>query len=1805
MLAPSTRTASSSAVGKSLLRVEPLECRRMLTVLGLDVELYSDSALSEPIAGDGDPILETFVVQPGQDIFARITAEDFIPSPLDPGIAGLNLDVFWNRDELGNDAGDFMRVSDPPSNFGDPLPLGSPALTAALPESRRGVLDVPQSRVDFLGGNIALGGTPIGIGAAETFSRIGFELSGFGVASTVLTVGLNYSDFADGTSMDSEDLVPHSIRILMNEPPLAVDHVETTDEDAAWPLSGNVLLGCSDPDGSNLLLLVDGFQNPSVSGAAVDIDTAGDYTYTPTADMIADWQHLAVGESLSDTFTYDIRDEDGGHATGTVTVVIEGRNDAPAAVGDDRETTEDELIVIDVLSNDTDVDNGHVLSLLSFDPLSRHLATITRDPANPNALIYNPLGKYHYDAAGNIAYAPGASDLLQEKPLGEATFDTFRYTVKDEWLATSTATVTVKVNGLNDPRIVAVKWDDLNKNQVPETFESVLKDWSIFIDLNHDDVWDSTSEPEGKTDDNGQFTFEYLLPGEYTIHEIFPDVSPENRWAQTTPGVLDTLSTPGGLKPDVFNVVLDDVRETRFGNRQSLHVTASSILQNDVVPAGDLTYVVIFNRNLARQDWSDPTQWGNYFQLDSLILGQGLPLGDYIGSVTLASSGDQDPSTLTLRFANLPDDSYTLTLKSEPDGFVDNFGNKLDGERHTVSTVPSGNALDGGDFRLHFVADLHATNYPLEFAAVAPLGSLIYTPLTGQSRGHGYRIDPADGTALGYIGPAPAPYAYDPAVVIPADDTDSFVVALDRNQTITVVVEPFEARYTDSHDPYIAFHELSPTVELRDPGGTLMPTQPTTGIHPQRLIQTAAIDVAGEYTIIVGGIDNTLGAYRLRVILNAAVEEESLGRGGNGERALAQDIDPSFIRLFDQVLAIPSTGEIVEDAFAAVPFIRPEAVSDPYSINTQSPRNHAIMDGILYYAASDTGGTNGAELWSYDGVTHSMVADINPGAVGSYPSHFAVWEQELYFSAYDSAHGYELWKFDGDTATRLADINPGKASSNPTYLTVYNDRLYFSANDGTHGSELWRYTSAGAMIVEDINPGKFGSLPGPMTEFKGNLYFSANAGAHDEPHNEEIYGAELYVFDGNAATMVRDINPGMPHSNVQDIVVFEGQMFFRANDGTHGWEAFRYDGPGYDPVMLADLNSASGGSWPGYFTVFRNRLFVVADIEGGGWQLLQYDGDGFNPAPGTGPGTIVLPDSPTVAGQYIFFSAESELHGRELWAYDGFELFLVEDHTPGAASTIDNSSPYRGFAVLGEELFFRRFDWNGPLRYVPPTATSEYRETSSTRGAVLGHLGHSGDVDWYSFTLDDGQTATVALESQQPNWALSLEIYHGPNQLAVAASGADNLDWIVENILDETTDAAPDTYYVGVSGILIGTAYRLLVTRDATFDAERNDDAPNDTIDRAQALPPAGVALGNLQAGEVDYYKFHALRGDVILVETSTPADGPNAFVNTLDPTIALLDPETGHWNEYENNSPDGRNAWTRLRALSDGTYTVRISSAAGTRGEYVLNVRLNPHNDPKPLYVTATATTGGGETALDGSSSFAVYDLDDDGRVGLGDLAILASVYRQSVGDGSRELVSRCDFDGSGMVDLGDLAFFAANYRKDLSSEAVATPQPLDAELLRPLVVEAVARMAVATGISADEIVGGVSISIVDLPGSLIGRTVGRSIEIDPTAAGHGWFVDSTPGDDVEFGWIVAVAERSGSWGSEAAAGVDLLSAVMHELGHVLGLESWQEHDLMNVSLPLGTRRLLDAAWVEEPTDGSRLAPELLDKLFAEIGQG
>lgn len=177
----------------------------------------------------------------------------------------------------------------------------------------------------------------------------------------------------------------------------------------------------------------------------------------------------------------------------------------------------------------------------------------------------------------------------------------------------------------------------------------------------------------------------------------------------------------------------------------------------------------------------------------------------------------------------------------------------------------------------------------------------------------------------------------------------------------------------------------------------------------------------------------------------------------------------------------------------------------------------------------------------------------------------------------------------------------------------------------------------------------------------------------------------------------------------------------------------------------------------------------------------------------------------------------------------------------------------------------------------------------------------------------------------------------------------------------------------------------------------------------------------------------------------------------------------------------------------------------------------------------------------------------------------------------------------------LGDLEF-AVSYLADsvrvdvveglpLMAAAAASdidrnpPSVLDAADVQPLAAEAAdrwKRFQLAEPLI--ERMRQLEVRIADLPDGYLGLTTADVLWIDLNADGYGWFVDATPGDDEEFSRAEGVAGLIANAGA-AAGKVDLLTVLMHEMGHAIGLEDLTtedgSEDLMFAWLAPGQRRL------------------------------
>ena len=166
----------------------------------------------------------------------------------------------------------------------------------------------------------------------------------------------------------------------------------------------------NDFDAEGTQLIVDSISMPS-QGIATLINQQ--VSYTPTLNYFG-----------TDSLTYVVRDGEGLTTTGTISITVNSVNDRPVAVNDSETLDEDNSIIIDVLANDSDVEDA-TLSLESVATPRYGAVTISGD-----RLSYTPTQDYN---------GP----------------DLFHYIIQDSEGLTATAAVSLTINSVND-RPVAV-----------------------------------------------------------------------------------------------------------------------------------------------------------------------------------------------------------------------------------------------------------------------------------------------------------------------------------------------------------------------------------------------------------------------------------------------------------------------------------------------------------------------------------------------------------------------------------------------------------------------------------------------------------------------------------------------------------------------------------------------------------------------------------------------------------------------------------------------------------------------------------------------------------------------------------------------------------------------------------------------------------------------------------------------------------------------------------------------------------------------------------------------------------------------------------------------------------------------------------------------------------------------------------------------------------------------------------------------------------------------------------------------------
>lgn len=448
--------------------------------------------------------------------------------------------------------------------------------------------------------------------------------------------------------------------ITPNNPnPIAIQQSVTTDEDTSVGItleggdSGNDALTYSVVTGT-------GPDHGTLTG------TSPNLTYNPDSNFVG-----------SDSFEFQVNDGDGGTDTGTVNITVNPVNDNPNAVDDTVTTDEDTPINIHVLSNDSDPDAGDMLSVSDLDTADT-MGEVTINPID--TVEYNPNGQFEYLSADETAE------------------DTFTYTASDgngscgistTPILSDTATVTVTIQGLNDPPIAN---DDqaITNEDTPVEIDVLAND----KDPDQSDTLSvvSTSQPtNGQLTVNNDNTITYSPNENFNGTDSFTYTVSDGNSAKekSAKKTLDTATVTVTINPvNDPPIANDDSTSTEEGIPVTIDLTVNdtdvdgTIDKSTVTVTGGPVNGTVVTNNDGTVTYTPDTDYTGSDSFEYTVNDNGGAISNQ-ARVTIEVGAVNDPPSVTDDLLTV-DEGATATTLSTPSGANSLLQNDTDPEGDTL-----------------------------------------------------------------------------------------------------------------------------------------------------------------------------------------------------------------------------------------------------------------------------------------------------------------------------------------------------------------------------------------------------------------------------------------------------------------------------------------------------------------------------------------------------------------------------------------------------------------------------------------------------------------------------------------------------------------------------------------------------------------------------------------------------------------------------------------------------------------------------------------------------------------------------------------------------------------------------------------------------------------------------------------------------------------------------------------------------------------------------------------------------------------
>jgi len=821
--------------------------------------------------------------------------------------------------------------------------------------------------------------------------------------------------------------------------------------------------------------------------------------------------------------------------------------------------------------------------------------------------------------------------------------------------------------------------------------------------------------------------------------------------------------------------------------------------------------------------------------------------------------------------------------------------------------------------------DVETALFPVPLTRVPPAGSMIY-----------------EGSTRAFI---------------TENDTDDFTIELPGGHTVTAWAT--------------AEGNFQAVISLIDPWGQVLAMSQASQAEGITLIQSILLPTNGVYTLRVSGEEDSIGEYRLHMVINAAVEEEIFGLGLNDQLNSAQPLDFNSIPM----------GHTSSARAASKGSIRSSGMQ---SLLMESFETGTLNTNWTTWSSLPGGRIRVTDEVESAGGSYSLLFDRTLS--GSNTLNEAVWEVdlsglnqvELHFKHAQWNEERQIWANDRRTGHFDADsisISDKGGAWYQVWRPVYQlPGVWLDYHvDLTMPAELgrMRFGPDFKIKIQQFDNESFPDdgqgfdnleikVPEPTADwYRVELATDDRVEIRLTPKGRATLDVALYDASNQllrTGISVKDISDKL----IADVPVFQPGSYY-----------IQVSGAGQvDYTLLVLRNSAFDTEPNDHAEEVRDITHIggaLGDISSAA-VLHAYE------APSLDLGSILRLDPVTLAvldsftapyhpeALYGSFTGEMSFDGQHYWFSGGQStgginrIFKIDKDTGDASAHFDVTTPtvINGVASLNGELF-------------------------------LGTQQHTIEVyDDITFVHKR------SLPDNLPGWLTGLEGSTTRNQI-IASAKADTIyalnpltgAVVQQHLLAPRPEGIEISLGLAPGEIFVGNYAgdkEMLVFRSDTMQLSRELEWPGS---------PLGGLGGTDEGGTFENYSVKAHTGDSLIIMVTTPASGVSAFATTSTHLNLLIDVYDPDGSEVANGIA---NSALNHQTQQSGEYLIRLYSTNHTFGEYMLTVSgstVAPSNSstlvltiPPEVFMecgefTSPAETGSATASSDCASQISVTHTD------------------------------------------------------------------------------------------------------------------------------------------------------------------------------------------------------------------------------------